>query len=98
MYILPIIIITPPFSKIQIFIKDTKIPLKSCIQNPLLKHQTRCFREHLYLDSQDAKDDEKGTADENYVSYRLQRGDQSLHNQFEARSSTDNPVRREKSI
>lgn len=59
---------------------------------------TRCFREHLYLDSQDAKDDEKGTADENYVSYRLQRGDQCLHNQFEARSSTDNPVRREKSI
>lgn len=48
----------------------------------------------LYLDSQDAKDDEKGTADENYVSYRLQRGDQSLHNQLEARSSTDNPVKR----
>ncbi len=38
----------------------------------------------------------KGTADENYVSYRLQRGDQSLHNQFEARSSTDNPVRKGK--
>jgi len=49
----------------------------------------------LYLDSQDAKDDKKGTADENYVSYRFQRSDQSLHNQFEARSSTDNPVTRE---
>lgn len=59
-----------------------------------VKIKTRLGIPVFYLDSQDAKNDEKGTADENYVSYRLQRGDQSLHNQLEARSSTDNPVRK----
>lgn len=44
-----------------------------------------------YLHPQDAKDNEEGAADKDYVPDGSKRGDECLHNQLQSRGSADHP-------
>lgn len=48
--------------------------------------------EYVYLNTKDAKDDEKGTADEDNVANGLEGRDQGLDHQLQSWSSADHPV------
>lgn len=48
--------------------------------------------EYVYLNTKDAKDDEKGTADEDNVADGLEGRDQGLDHQLQSWSSADHPV------
>lgn len=56
-------------------------------------HPTKWAPPHLH--PQDAKDDEKGTADEHNVADGLKGGDECLHHQLQARGPANDPAGRQ---